>query len=56
MLQKLELQNAMKTPDVAVSIGYDRGGNIMKDFIGLGVSMDLPIFDRNKGNIRGSKA
>ncbi|MDR3024517.1 TolC family protein [Chryseobacterium sp.] len=53
--KNLEIQNAMKTPDVAVSIGYDRGGNIMKDFIGLGVSMDLPIFDRNKGNIQEAK-
>lgn len=53
--KNLEVQNAMKTPDVAVSIGYDRGGNIMKDFIGLGVSMDLPIFDRNKGNIQEAK-
>ncbi len=53
--KNLEIQNAMKTPDVAVSIGYDRGGNIMKDFIGLGVSVDLPIFDRNKGNIQEAK-
>lgn len=50
--KNLEIQNAMKTPDLAVSLGYDRGGNIMKDFIGLGVSFDLPIFDRNKGNIQ----
>jgi len=50
--KNLEIQNAMKTPDIAVSIGYDRGGNIMKDFIGLGVSVDLPVFDRNKGNIQ----
>jgi cobalt-zinc-cadmium efflux system outer membrane protein len=27
----------------------------MKDFIGLGVSVDLPIFDRNKGNIQEAK-
>ncbi|WP_223598523.1 TolC family protein [Chryseobacterium sp. GVT01B] len=54
-VKNLEIQNAMKTPDVAVSIGYDRGGNIMKDFIGLGASMDLPIFDRNKGNIQEAK-
>jgi cobalt-zinc-cadmium efflux system outer membrane protein len=53
--KNLEIQNAMKTPDVAVSIGYDRGGNIMKDFIGLGVAVDLPIFDRNKGNIQEAK-
>jgi cobalt-zinc-cadmium efflux system outer membrane protein len=45
----------MKIPDVAVSLGYDRGGNIMKDFIGLGVSFDLPVFDRNKGNIQAAK-
>ncbi|WP_228443010.1 TolC family protein [Chryseobacterium nematophagum] len=53
--KNLELQNALKTPDLAFSIGYDRGGNIMKDFIGLGLSFDLPIFDRNKGNIQEAK-
>ncbi len=51
-LKNLEIQNAMKTPDLTISIGYDRGGNIMKDFVGLGISFDLPIFDRNKGNIQ----
>lgn len=54
-LKNLELQNALKTPDVTFSIAYDRGGNIMKDFIGVGVSLDLPIFDRNKGNIQDAK-
>lgn len=53
--KNLELQNALKTPDIALSLGYDRGGNIMKDFIGLGVSFDLPVFDRNKGNIQEAK-
>jgi len=53
--KNLELQNALKTPDLAFSIGYDRGGNIMKDFIGMGVSFDLPVFDRNKGNIQEAK-
>lgn len=51
-LKNLELQNALKTPDLTFSVGYDRGGNIMKDFVGVGVSLDLPIFDRNKGNIQ----
>ncbi|MBK1894349.1 TolC family protein [Chryseobacterium paridis] len=53
--KNLELQNALKTPDIAFSVGYDRGGNIMKDFVGLGISFDLPIFDRNKGNIQEAK-
>lgn len=53
--KNLELQNAMKTPDLTFSMNYDRGGNIMRDFIGVGVSFDLPIFDRNKGNIQDAK-
>ncbi|MBB5334583.1 TolC family protein [Chryseobacterium koreense] len=50
--KNLEIQQALKIPDLTFSINYDRGGNIMKDFIGVGIAMDLPIFDRNKGNIQ----
>ncbi|WP_172284586.1 TolC family protein [Chryseobacterium sp. LAM-KRS1] len=53
--KNLELQRALRTPDIALSVGYDRGGNIMKDFVGLGISFDLPVFDRNKGNIQEAK-
>lgn len=53
--KNLELQNAMKMPDLTFSMNYDRGGNIMRDFIGVGVAFDLPIFDRNKGNIQDAK-
>lgn len=53
---KLRYERAQRTPDVAVSVGYDRGGNIMRDFIGLGVSMDIPFFDRNQGNIKATQA
>lgn len=54
-LKNLEIQNALKTPDLTFSVGYDRGGNIMKDFVGVGVSLDLPVFDRNKGNIQDAR-
>src|SRR5690606_30344189 len=53
--QQLELEKAQKTPDVTLQLGYDRGGNIMQDFIGLGVQVDLPVFNRNKGNIQRAK-
>src|SRR5690606_24672678 len=53
---QLRYEQAQRTPDVAVNIGYDRGGNIMRDFIGVGVSMDLPLFNRNQGNIRAAQA
>lgn len=50
-----ELARAERVPDVALQLGYDRGGNIMQDFIGLGFSIDLPIFNNNKGNIKAAK-
>ncbi|MFC6858496.1 TolC family protein [Zunongwangia atlantica] len=49
---ELSYEKAQAVPDVAVSLGYDRGGNILRDFIGVGFSIDLPFFDRNKGNIK----
>ncbi|GHE23303.1 cation transporter [Sphingobacterium griseoflavum] len=50
--KELQLEKAQRKPDLTLQLGYDRGGNIMQDFIGLGVSMDLPVFNRNKGNIK----
>lgn len=53
--QQLALEKAQRKPDVTLGVGYDRGGNIMQDFIGLGVSIDLPVFNRNKGNIKAAQ-
>lgn len=50
-----EIALAEKVPDVTLRANYDRGGNIMLDFIGLGFSIDLPIFNNNKGNIKAAK-
>ena len=47
----IALEKAMAVPSVTLLANYDRGGNIMKDFVGFGISIDLPIFHRNKGNI-----
>ena len=57
---KIETQNwimekAEKTPNMSLSMNYDRGGNIMQNFVGLGLSMDIPVFNRNKGNIESAK-
>ncbi len=53
--KELELEKAMRKPDLTFQLGYDRGGNIMRDFIGVGLSVDLPIFNRNKGNIKAAQ-
>ncbi|WP_291116209.1 TolC family protein [Empedobacter sp. UBA7248] len=53
--KQLILEKAQRTPDLAFQVNYDRGGNIMRDFVGVGVSMDLPIFNTNKGNIKAAE-
>lgn len=50
--KELDYERALRVPDVSFSVGYDRGGNILQDFVGVGLSVDLPIFDRNKGGVR----
>lgn len=53
--QVLALEKAQKKPDLRVQMNYDRGGNIMRDFIGVGISFDLPVFNSNKGNIKAAE-
>lgn len=52
---QLVLEKAARTPNLTVQVNYDRAGNIMRDFFGIGVSADLPIFNRNKGNIKAAQ-
>ncbi len=54
-LKKLNYEKAQRVPDFSLQVGYDRGGNFMKDFVGFGLSMDLPFFDRNQGNITAAR-
>ncbi len=51
----LAYEKAQRTPDVTLKAGYDRGGNFMYNFVGFGLSIDLPLFDRNQGNIKSAK-
>ena len=53
--KQLLLEEAQRVPDLNFQVNYDRGGNIMRDFVGLGVSFDLPVFNKNKGNISAAK-
>ncbi|WP_224997710.1 TolC family protein [Cesiribacter sp. SM1] len=45
-------ERAQRVPDLSLKAGYDRGGNFLYNFIGFGVGLDLPIFNRNQGQIR----
>ena len=51
----LRYEKAQRSPDVGVSLNYDRYGGVWKDFFGVGISVDIPIFNRNQGNIKIAK-
>lgn len=48
-------EKAQRIPDLTFGVGYDRNGSTMLDFVGIGVSFDLPIFNHNKGGIKKSR-
>ncbi|MCC8186444.1 MAG: TolC family protein [Bacteroides sp.] len=51
----LSYEKALRMPDLTVGASYDRWGGVWKNFIGLGVSVDLPLFNRNQGAIRAAR-
>ena len=48
----LSFEKAQRIPDMTFGVNYDRNGSTMLDFVGFGVSFDLPVFNRNKGGIK----
>ena len=53
--RKYKYELAQRMPDVTLLASYDRGGNIMNNFVGFGFGIDLPFFSRNQGNIKVAK-
>jgi cobalt-zinc-cadmium efflux system outer membrane protein len=49
-------QKALAVPDVSISLGYDEAGSFLYNYYGIGASIDLPVFNRNQGNIKNAKA
>lgn len=53
--KSLIYEKSKRIPDVTLSANFDRYGGIWKDFIGVGIGFELPVFNRNQGNIKASK-
>lgn len=51
----LKLQNSLSAPEFAVKGIYDKAGNFINDYFAIGVSLSVPIFNRNQGNIKAAK-
>ena len=53
--QNYALQKAMATPDLTLGGEFDKRGSFVDNATFLTVSMDLPFFKRNQGNIKAAK-
>ena len=49
-------QKALAIPDLTLSLNYDEDGSFLYGYYGIGASIDLPVFNRNQGNIKSAKA
>ncbi|HVI43809.1 MAG TPA: TolC family protein [Chitinophaga sp.] len=50
-----KLQKAMAVPDLHVGATYDKQGSYTPNFIGLTLGIDLPVWNRNQGNIKAAQ-
>jgi cobalt-zinc-cadmium efflux system outer membrane protein len=48
----LSLQKAYAVPDLTLGGTYDRSGNAYYNYTGVNMSFNLPLFNRNQGNVR----
>lgn len=49
--QRMELEKARSVPDVILSAGVDHKHNFKSAAVGFSLTVPIPIFDRNQGNI-----
>lgn len=53
----VKLQKSMAVPDVMIAYQpHDKGSNYVRPYSGLVLEFDLPVFNRNKGNILAATA
>ena len=50
-----KFEKSQRVPDLNFKVGYDRGGGIYQNFIGFGLAIDIPFFNRNQGNIKSAE-
>lgn len=51
----LKLQRSMAAPEFSVKGIYDRAGNFINNYFAVGISLSIPVFNRNQGNIKSAK-
>ncbi|RFZ81182.1 TolC family protein [Mucilaginibacter terrenus] len=51
----LALQKALAVPDVTIGGTYDQNSSYARNYVGLEISLPLPFFNRNQGNIKSAR-
>ncbi|MCX6215687.1 TolC family protein [Spirosoma sp.] len=50
------LQRALAVPDVRIGANYDQAGSYIQNYVGLSLSTDIPLFNRNQGAIKAARS
>ncbi len=53
--QNLRLQKALSVPDVTFGPEFDQAANYAPNYFGLAISLPIPLWDRNQGNIKSAR-
>ena len=48
----LNLQKALAVPDIKLGYSFDKAGNMVDNYSGISIGIDLPFFNLNQGQIR----
>jgi outer membrane protein, heavy metal efflux system len=48
-------QKSLAVPNLTLALAYDQQGSYINNLTSLGAAIDLPFFNRNKGNIQAAK-
>lgn len=51
----LALQKAMAVPDITIGSTYDQNSSYARNYVGLEISLPLPLLNRNQGNIKNAR-
>ncbi len=53
--QNLIYQKSLRVPDLTLGPNFDKNSNFAPNYVGLGISIPLPILNSNKGNIKSAE-
>lgn len=53
--ENLNYQKALAVPDITLAPNFDKNSSYSENYFGLGISLPLPVFNRNQGTVRSAR-